>query len=357
MSATSTKPEISGGVRFKRFLIIGGFGLLALLITLVTLYLVFQGGARREGVGLLAGSTVKPFTTFEGDTVFPFGIAQDAAGALYVSSFGEGRIYKIGTDGKATRWIDANGGLTAPAALAVAPDRSLYVVDFSNSDPNKGIGVIKHIDTDGKISQPATLQGLSGLSFLSGISVDPAGDLFVALTARGEVWRFPPGKAGAVWAVVPHRSAATQTANNATSTLAQPTALLFDTVKNAVYVADSDSGLIYRYAVNADGSAGPPTEVITLVDKIVAGFALDAKGQVLFTQWGKEDGWLNRLDAQGGLTQLAHNFRAPAGVASAADGTIYVVNSDLPGLLRQGVISIFGGAKPPFTIDRVTLKP
>jgi sugar lactone lactonase YvrE len=348
----SSATPVSGSVRLRRLLIISGFGLLALLITLVTLYLIFQGGARREGVGL-AGATVKPFTTFEGNTVYPFGLAKDATGTLHVSSFGEGRIYKIGADGSAIRWIEPNTGLTAPAALTLAPDNTLYVIDFSSSDPNKGIGTIRQISADGKITTPAATQGITGLSFLSGLTVAPNGDLYVSITARGEVWKFAPGKAGEVWATLPRISIITPAANSNTPQVAQPTAIIFDGM-NLLYVADSDSGRIYRYPVKADGTADQPAEVITLVDKTVAGFALDGQGRLLFTQWAKEDGWLNRIERTGGMTQLARNFRAPAGVAIVNNG-VYVVNSDLPGLLRQGFVSIFSGAKPPFTLDSVTL--
>ncbi len=354
MSATQPT-NIPGNVRLKRFLIIGGVGLLALFITLLTLYLIFQGGSRRVGTGS-AGVTVKPFTTFEGDKVFPFGLAKDATGTLYVSSFGEGRIYKIGADGKPIRWVEPNGGLTAPAALTFSPDNTLYVIDFSNSDPNKGIGTIRQISLDGKVTQPATTQNVSGLSFVSGLTFDARGDLFVSVTARGEIWKFAPGKPGEVWLTLARRGNVTPAANNSAPQIAQPTALLYDNAKNALYVADSDAGVIYRISVKADGSADQPVELVTLVDKTIAGLGLDEQGRLLFAQWGKEDGWLKRIETAGTTTDLAHNLRAPAGII-AANGTIYVVNSDLPGLLRQGFVSIFSGAKPPFTVDSVVLNP
>lgn len=351
-NASATAADQTPALRLRRFLIIAAFGLFALLITLATLYLVFQGGSRREANSSLPDVAVKPFTSFEGDAIFPVGLALDSAGVIHAASFGTGRLYKLGMDGKSTPWLN-NAALTAPTALAFAPDKSLYVVDFSNSDPNKGVGSIKRVTPDGEVSTYAAAQALTGLSFLSGLTFDSKGDLFVAATAHGEIWRFPASGAGAVWITLPRQIVGTAVPGvTAGSAYALPTALLYDTVGNALYVADIDSGRIYRIAVKADGSPDTPQTVAQVADKTIAGLTFDGQRNLIFSQWLKEDGLLNRIEPNGKITQLAQNFRAPVGLASSGD-TVYVANSDLPGLLRQGVFSIFSGAKPPFTVDSV----
>jgi sugar lactone lactonase YvrE len=347
----------SAAVQVRRFLFISVIGLAVVAIILATLYLVFQGGARREGTAALTGVKVRPFIQFSAGDVYPTGLARDKAGVVYVSGFGNGALYKVGPDGTPTTWLDRSSGLTAPAAMAFGPDGGLYVLDFSSSDPNRGIGSIKLVTPAGKVTTFGPGQGISGLSFFSQLAFDSRGDLFVTVTAHGEIWRIAPNGLARVWltlakaAPAPTQSSASSSTRSATS---QPTGLVVDSTRNLLYVSDSDGGIIYRIAINAEGGAGTPERIALVDDQVVPALTLDPQGQLLFTQWAKEDGWVNRLGPDGKIVMLVRNLRAPTGLLADAR-VIQVANSDLPGLLRQGFISIFSGPKLPFTVDEITL--
>jgi len=343
--ATSPSTSLEPRLRLRRFVIIVGVALATLAITLLTIYLIVTnwGGPRREPIASQPNLTVRSFVKWpDAETaIYPVGIARDAAGVLYVSSFGKGAIYKISADGKPTQWVGSTNGITAPAAIAFAPDGALYVVDFSNPDPAKGIGSLKRIAPDGSVTGVAATQSANNsLSFLSQLVFDGRGDLFISYANRGEVWRYPPGGAGAVWLIVP----------SGDGKQAQPTGLAYDAAANALYIGDDESGSLYRVPLKADGSADIPLRVYSEAGRTLPALALDEQGRILSAQWTKDNGYVRRLESDGKFTTLAENLRAPLSMI-AQNGLIYVVNSDLPGLLRTS-----GGAKPPFTIDAIAAK-
>jgi sugar lactone lactonase YvrE len=124
----------------------------------------------------------------------PTGIAYDAGdGDLYVSDSGNGRIRRVTTDGVATTLA---GGSTAsffgpsamsrwgvPAGIVWDPvDNAFYVVDFFFNGVRRvsAQGIVSNIAGDGSIGRYDGV--FEGAEFARpiGISVDPAGSLYVA---------------------------------------------------------------------------------------------------------------------------------------------------------------------------------
>lgn len=322
----------------KRLLIIVTVAVAVLIITVITGVLILNalGGSRHEGVGIAPGIEVKTFVTVPGDTAFPTGILRANDGTFYITAFGTGTIYKSSVDGKLTPWLDRNSGISAPAALTAAPDGSFYVLDFTSANTGSAVGSIKRITPDGKVSLYANAQDNQGLSFLSHLAFDSQGNLYATFTAQQQVWRFPTSGQSGSWLKL----------SASGSTRAQPTGIVYDKTNNAMIVGDATTGTIYRVKIKPDGSADEPLVLYRQAGWTVQGMAYDTAGRLLIAAWAQDNGQVARLSDDGKLTILAQGFRAPSDII-AAEGKIYVVNSDLPGLVP--VLR----AKPPFTVDVV----
>ena len=130
------------------------------------------------------------------------GMAIDAAGNLYISDAGHGRVRKINTAGiistVAGNGVPGSGGdggpatsasLFAPAGVAVDAEGNLYIADPS-------VGRVRKVDTSGKISTVAGTGtvGYSGDGGLAvnaqilppiGLAVDATGNLYIAESGAG----------------------------------------------------------------------------------------------------------------------------------------------------------------------------
>jgi uncharacterized protein (TIGR03437 family) len=120
----------------------------------------------------------------------PRNVAVDREGNVYISDFGDHRVYRIapggtiakvaGTgvrgsagDGGAAAWAQ----LSSPAGLAVDADGMLYIADSGNNLIRKvERGLIRTVGTTGALQATPT-----------GIALDRAGDLYVALTGNRQI--------------------------------------------------------------------------------------------------------------------------------------------------------------------------
>lgn len=339
MKAKTSESLSPANNRLRRFIVILSVLVAVVIITLVTGLLIINalGGTRHEPVAVAAGTTVKTFATVPGDNAFPTGLARGADGTLYVTAFGSATLYKSTSDGKLAPWLDRSAGITAPGSITVAPDGSLYLLDFTTSNPGSGVGAIKHITPDGRVSIYANQSNEQGLSFLSHLVFDAQGNLYVTFTAKQEVWRYPTTGQGGLWFKL----------SGVGNSRPQPTGIIFDKVSNALIIADAGSGTVYRVKIKDDGSADQALVLYRQAGLTIQGLSLDQNGRLLISSWIQDNGQVARLSDDGKYSVLAQGFRAPTDTL-AVDNAIYVVNSDLPGLVPML------RAKPPFTIDVIT---
>lgn len=131
---------------------------------------------------------------------YPFGVAVDADGAVYISDQGNHRIRRIGADGNIrtvagcgetgdSTYVGDQGPATkaclnSPARIAIGPDGSLFIADFGNHRIRRvgSDGIINTVVGTGEIGYagedgPATK---AELNFPSGVDVAPDGSLYVA---------------------------------------------------------------------------------------------------------------------------------------------------------------------------------
>ncbi len=135
---------------------------------------------------------------------FPYGVATDSAGNVYVSDAGNFRIIRIRPDGRRETVVgtgrfgsSGDGGpgtearVSAPRGLAVGPDDSLYITDIS-------IRRLRKLSPDGIITTVAgkTEIGFGGdggpatealFNFPSAVAVDGAGNIYIADTSNHRI--------------------------------------------------------------------------------------------------------------------------------------------------------------------------
>jgi DNA-binding beta-propeller fold protein YncE len=145
-------------------------------------------------------NTLQSQPSFVGNVTGPFGLAADAQGNMYVAGLRNHRLVKFSPAGRfLTAWSGA-GGIQFSSARVVAVDRAgnIYLTDAKN------FRIVKFSPT-GKVlaiwQRPMDL-------FLFGITVDPQGNIYVAMTnvpnnggPRGGVRKLSPS--GAVLATWP----------------------------------------------------------------------------------------------------------------------------------------------------------
>src|SRR5207249_1034730 len=143
-----------------------------------------------------------PATTAE--ISYPWGVAIDGQGNLFIADAGNGRIRKLSTDGtittvagNGTRGYGGDGGpatsasFNIPKAVVVDSQGNLFIVDTDNNRIRKvsANGTITTVAGNGTQAYggdggPATS---ASLDYPEGIALDGLGDLFIADTANHRV--------------------------------------------------------------------------------------------------------------------------------------------------------------------------
>jgi sugar lactone lactonase YvrE len=178
--------------------------------TVVTLTVLAAGGIGTAGLSVLAGNVYGPGadgTGVAGTFYYPTGPAVDSAGNVYLADSRNQTIRRITAAGVVTTvagafmeegngdGIGANASFFAPAGVAVAADRTLYVSDSGNN-------LIRKIAPGGAVTTLAGSGARGGAdgtgaaaSFFgpSALVVDAGGNVFVADPGNNAIRKIAPG--------------------------------------------------------------------------------------------------------------------------------------------------------------------
>jgi uncharacterized protein (TIGR03437 family) len=307
------------------------------------IYIVETGGHRvrkvdRSGaITTLAGTGVADFSgdggpAAQAQLAFPYGVAADILGNVYIADLGNARVRRVGIDGKITTiagggTLDpspANEGkpgvsmrLLAPRNLLADDRLNLYFSDFAGHRVFKlsadgllttvaGTGVAGYLGDGG----PAAA---AQLAFPAGLTVGFEGSLYVADSANHAVRRI---------------------SNRVISTFASagtPVGLTLD-VLATLHVADAELGTVLRFPLSG---ALPPLNIsasdVVRAPDLSLYFAESAAGIVqripLFGSIALAAGGADPARGDGGAATVAL-LNHPSGAAADAAGNLYIADRD-----------------------------
>ncbi|MFP4321956.1 MAG: SMP-30/gluconolactonase/LRE family protein [Anaerolineales bacterium] len=297
----------------------------------------FQGERREPFIGDVPGTTVSTLVELPGDRAFPESITLGPGDFLYSGSFCTGEIWRIDPQaGTLETWLAADAGIEAVSGMAFSPEGWLYVADRGSCDPRAGVSSLKRVSPEGVVEEWGEV---TDDEIINSLAFDARGTLYATDTQLGQIRSYDDDGAFNIWWEVP-----------ADPNTARPTGLAYDTARDALVVADSGNGIIYRIGIDARGQAG---EIAVLYEddrRELDGLTLDDTGRVIFTSY--DNARVMRLTETGAALILAQNFREPSDVAFL-DDRVYVTNFDSISLAP--LIGWVLDPSLPFTIDVIDL--
>ena len=344
------------------------------------------------------------------------GIAQDAAGNIYVADTGHNQVVEFPVGGSSTviagtgaSGFSGNGGaataakLAAPKAVAVTADGAVYIADTGNNVIRRVDPVTKFISTFGGGGTACILANdtlgdgciatAAAFSAPAGLVADPTGNLYVSDTGNNVIREISTN--GYVYSVAGGASIACTTGsdiygNGCSPTQAifkSPTALLIDPNHN-LYVADTGNNEVRKITASTanfvsvvagtgqPGGSGNGGLATTAQVNGPTGLALDAAGNIYVADTGNHV--VRVVNASGNINSVVGTLgsngtgtvpgsasavllNAPAAVSASGVGKLSVLdsgNNRLLSLDRGGVSLNFGrtnvGASSPSTTIQET---
>ncbi|MFH1897518.1 MAG: FlgD immunoglobulin-like domain containing protein [Candidatus Desantisbacteria bacterium] len=257
----------------------------------------------------------------DGQFSYPFGVAVDATGNVFVADTSNNRIQKFASDGRfITKWGSSGSGdgqFSGPYGVVVDASGNVFVADRSNHR-------IQKFASDGTF---VTKWGSCGsgdgqFSYPRGVAVDASGNVFVADVSNHRIQRFTPdGTFSTKWG----------SSGSGDGQFSQPLGVAVDASGN-VFVVDFGNNRIQRFTpdgrfITKWGSEGSGDGQFSLPH----GVAVDASGNVFVADYNNNriqrftpDGTFSTKWGSSGSGD--GQFGYPLGAAVDASGNVFVVD-------------------------------
>jgi M6 family metalloprotease-like protein len=285
---------------------------------------------------------------------YPWGLACDAGGNIYVAQYYNGVVRKITPNGLVSNFAS---GFFTPEGIAIDAATNLYVVD-------SGHNVIKRVGPTGAVTTLAGASGVAGwadgtntsalFSAPWGVAVDSLTNIYVSDYNSNVIRKVSPIPSTASWAVTtiagfPGQSGSSD-GTNSQALFNHPTGMACDPSGN-VYVADVGNRTVRKLAPDATGTNWIVTTfagqagIFGHRDGVATngtfgnpyGLASDSSGDIYVTDGGY--GLVRFISTNGLMTTLAGSFGSadgyytnagfdfPYGIALDPFGNIYIADT------------------------------
>ena len=191
-------------------------------------------------------------------------IAVNAAGILFITSYEEGKIYRVTPSGESQEFAKVNG---QTAGIALEPSGDLLV-----SGAEAGVAAIFRIDPTGRVE---TLVTLPDAIFLNGMTPAPNGCYWVADSYKGAIWEIDAvAKTARIWL---------QDKRLARSSPDSPFPAIngLKVYQNALYASNTERQQLIRIPLTAGYAPGVPEVILSNVN--LDDFAFDEIGNLYGT--------------------------------------------------------------------------
>jgi sugar lactone lactonase YvrE len=241
------------------------------------LYVVNSGGPSVTVYAAGANGDATPTATIAGGNtglLFPYGIALDGAGNIYVTD-ADGTpgiyVYAAGASGNATptaRIFNFTTGPFSPLGIALDAAGNIYVADQGDQS------IKVYAAGAGNATPTASIAGSNtGLSGPFGIALDGAGNIYVVNAGSFSITVYAAGASG--------NATPTATIAGGNTGLNSPQGIALDGAGN-IYVANTGINSITVYAAGANGNATPTATIAggNTGLQFPSGIALDGAGNI-----------------------------------------------------------------------------
>ncbi|MFZ0957189.1 MAG: Ig-like domain repeat protein [Candidatus Sulfotelmatobacter sp.] len=271
------------------------------------------------GIGLGSQANFVPGTlsTVTSGFTFPFGIAVDAKGNVFVADESANTLYKLTLSGGVYTTSTISTDLVVPGGVALDGAGNVYVAEVEGGD------IRKETLSNGAYSETTIV---SGLNNLDGIALDSAGNLYIASYNDDIVYKETLLANGSY----------VQTEIG--SALSGPTGVAVDLSGN-VYITNYTGGNVYKETLQADGSyiqstvasefSSPATVVVDASGNLYIGNT----GTAVYKETPQTEGAYIQSTVASGLTSLFW-------MAADEMGNIFINQS-------SGIVSKLTLAVPP----------
>jgi streptogramin lyase len=308
---------------------------------------------------------------------YPYGIAIDATGNLYVGSEGLNLIEKISPSGVVVTLAgkegdigDANGTVSeasffSPLGVAVDAAENVYVADYGNNlirkiSPSGDVSTLAGSGAYGSTNSTAT----ASFNSPNGVAVDDIGDIYVADYFNNVIRAISPS--GVVGTMAGTGSVGAANGIDLLATFNYPYGVAVDGSGN-IYVADVHNNMIRKITsfgevgtLAGSGKEGHANGTGTAASFFSPqGVAVDAAGNVYVADQGNN--LIRKITSSGAVTTLAGSgasgsvngmgtaasFFGPTGLAVDAAGNVYVadqLNNMIRKINSSGVVSTLAGS-------------
>lgn len=321
-----------------------------LVVLTLTLLLGFTDGLRGApgqphrtgGSHVPVGDVDSVLALPEGST--PEGVAVDRRGNIFIGNrrtengLMRSDILWIAPDGTVAvlATLDASGNPEAEGLLGLTADPAGNVYGALASFNPSTHGVWKVARRGAGV---ARLPGSERVPFPNDLTFDSRGNLYVTDSTGGAVWRLQPGGVAHEW--VRHVLLAPADPNHPVLPPVGANGIAFSP-PDALYVANTQRGVIVQIAIEPDGTPGPVAVVAESMSLLtIDGIALDVRGDIHgvvpgFALLGTDP--LVRVEPRTGTVSptltVADAFDVPLSIAFAAGPwdhrTVFVTNGALP---------------------------